>query len=108
MIDGIANTGTHTFVEKNKHFPIDIHLHVHSHSMRHTAVTPRDVAIIREGSPEMARSHWSILSIVTSTTCFEIFSNRQRHRAVQKGILWESNLTWHRDRRICQVGQSDR
>jgi hypothetical protein len=35
MIDGIANTGTHTFVEKNKKFPIDIHLHVHSHSMRH-------------------------------------------------------------------------
>jgi hypothetical protein len=35
MIDGIANTGTHTFVEKNKNFPIDIHLHVHSHSMRH-------------------------------------------------------------------------
>jgi hypothetical protein len=34
MIDGIANTGTHTFVEKNKIFPIDIHLHVHSHSMR--------------------------------------------------------------------------
>jgi hypothetical protein len=34
MIDGIANTGTHTFVEKNKNFPIDIHLHVHSHSMR--------------------------------------------------------------------------
>jgi hypothetical protein len=35
MIDGIANTGSHTFVEKNKIFPIDIHLHVHSHSMRH-------------------------------------------------------------------------
>ena len=35
MIDGIANTGAHTFVEKNKIFPIDIHLHVHSHSMRH-------------------------------------------------------------------------
>jgi hypothetical protein len=35
MIDGIANTGTHTFVEKNKVFSIDIHLHVHSHSMRH-------------------------------------------------------------------------
>jgi hypothetical protein len=35
MIDGIANTGTHTFVEKNKFFPIDIHLHVHSHAMRH-------------------------------------------------------------------------
>jgi hypothetical protein len=32
MIDGIANTGTHTFVEKNKIFPIDIHLHVHSHA----------------------------------------------------------------------------
>jgi hypothetical protein len=29
MIDGIVNTGTHTFVEKNKTFPIDIHLHVH-------------------------------------------------------------------------------
>jgi hypothetical protein len=36
MIDGIANTGTHTFVEKNKNFPIDILLHVHSHSMRHS------------------------------------------------------------------------
>jgi ethanolamine transporter EutH len=36
------------------------------------AVTPRDVAIIREGLPEMARSHWSIPSIVTSTTEFEI------------------------------------
>jgi hypothetical protein len=36
MIDGIANTGTHTFVEKSTIFPIDIHLHVHSHSMRHT------------------------------------------------------------------------
>jgi hypothetical protein len=35
LTDGIANTGTHTFVEKNKTFPIDIHLHVHSHSMRH-------------------------------------------------------------------------
>jgi hypothetical protein len=31
MIDGIANTGTHTFVEKNKIFPMDIHLYVHSH-----------------------------------------------------------------------------
>jgi hypothetical protein len=29
MIDGIANTGTHTFVVKNNVFPIDIHLHVH-------------------------------------------------------------------------------
>jgi hypothetical protein len=36
MVDGIANTGTHTFVEKNKSFPIDIHLYVHSHSMRHS------------------------------------------------------------------------
>jgi hypothetical protein len=36
MIDGIANTGTHTFVEKNKIFPIDIHLYVHSQSMRHS------------------------------------------------------------------------
>jgi hypothetical protein len=36
MIDGIANTGTYTFVEKNKNSPIDIHLHVHaSPSMRH-------------------------------------------------------------------------
>jgi hypothetical protein len=41
MIDGIANTGTHTFVEKNKFFPIDIHLHVHSHSMRHSPHTGR-------------------------------------------------------------------
>jgi hypothetical protein len=38
MIDGIANTGTHTFVEKNKNFPIDIHLHVHSQFMRHLRV----------------------------------------------------------------------
>jgi hypothetical protein len=38
MIDGIANTGTHTFVEKNKIFRIDIHLHVHSHSMRHSSL----------------------------------------------------------------------
>jgi hypothetical protein len=35
MIDGIANTGTHTFVEKNKKFLIHIHPHVHSHFMRH-------------------------------------------------------------------------
>jgi hypothetical protein len=41
MIDGIANTGTHTFVEKNKNFPMDIHLHVHSHSMRHSPHTGR-------------------------------------------------------------------
>jgi hypothetical protein len=33
---------------------------------------PRDVTIIQEGSPEMARSHWSIPSIVTSTIEFEI------------------------------------
>jgi hypothetical protein len=31
MIDGIANTGTHTFVEKNKIFPVDIHLHMCTH-----------------------------------------------------------------------------
>jgi hypothetical protein len=36
MIDGIANTGAHTFVEKNRIFPIDIHLQVHSHSLRHS------------------------------------------------------------------------
>jgi hypothetical protein len=38
VIDGIANTGAHTFVENNKIFQgtIDIHLHVHSHSMRHS------------------------------------------------------------------------
>jgi hypothetical protein len=35
MIDGTANTGTHTFVEKNKISPLDIHLYVHSRSMRH-------------------------------------------------------------------------
>jgi hypothetical protein len=35
MIDGVANTGTHTFAEKNRIFPIDIYLHVHSHSIRH-------------------------------------------------------------------------
>jgi hypothetical protein len=36
MIDVIVNTGTHTFVEKTKIFPRDIHLHVHSQSMRHS------------------------------------------------------------------------
>jgi hypothetical protein len=41
MIDGIANTGTHTFVEKNKNNPIEIHLYVHSHSMRHSPHTGR-------------------------------------------------------------------
>jgi hypothetical protein len=41
MIDGIVNTGAHTFVEKNKFFPLDIHLHVHSHSMRHSPHTGR-------------------------------------------------------------------
>jgi hypothetical protein len=55
MIDGIANTGTHTFVEKNKNFPIDIHLHVHSHSMCHSPHTERrrpDKALgIRLGVP---------------------------------------------------------
>jgi hypothetical protein len=43
MIDGIANTGAHTFVEKNIIFPIDIHLHVHSHSMRHPPIPGEDV-----------------------------------------------------------------
>jgi hypothetical protein len=51
------------------------------------AITPRDVAIIQEGSPEMARSHWSIPLIVTLTTEFEISFGRQRHQAVQKGIF---------------------
>jgi hypothetical protein len=41
MIDGIANTGTHTFVEKTEIFPIHIHLHVHSHSMYHSPHTGR-------------------------------------------------------------------
>jgi hypothetical protein len=40
MIDGIADTGTHTIVEKNIFFPIDLHLHVHSHSMRHSIYFP--------------------------------------------------------------------
>jgi hypothetical protein len=38
MIDGIANTGTRTFVEKSIFFSIDIHLHVHLYSMRHSFI----------------------------------------------------------------------
>jgi hypothetical protein len=35
MIDGIANTGTHTFVEKNLNFSYRHTSTWHSHSMRH-------------------------------------------------------------------------
>jgi hypothetical protein len=87
MIDGIANTGAHTFVEKTNIFPIDIHLHVHSHSMRHSPHTERrrlDKALGIRLVPWFP----TILSLLDVIIPEYNISSDPRHGAGTKKIPW--------------------